>query len=249
MRMICIAYLATMLIPVVTLFADEKTDNEAIQGKWKVVAAYYDGKAKPDPDKPPISFEGDNLDTGLTFSLKLKGDDQPSVLTYKFRLDPKTMPRQIDLTILEDGKITPFKIPGIYILEGDTLIVCISDDVRARPTKFMPKTGWQLMIYNRVTLKEPAGLPPTVRRPNPSEPPLRLVPPDADRPILRRLEGVLDRLATPLLHEPFADNRAEIQALRHQVQELQEQHERTLLRVSELEERMNLKKKVKDEKK
>jgi RNA polymerase sigma factor (sigma-70 family) len=68
--------------------------------------------------------------------------------TYK--IDPARSPKQFDL-VLEGGTT----LPGIYLLEGDILIVCLKKTGRDRPKEFVSdwKAGQILLVFQRAGKK------------------------------------------------------------------------------------------------
>lgn len=118
-----------------------KSDQEQIQGTWKVVEAEQDGM------KPPQQF----LDN---FKVTFKGDKavpegvQGSEATFKLDSDKK--PRQIQITPNEGGGSRVMK--GIYQIDGDTLKLCFRRGENAEPpTEFSGAagTGNMLMVLKR----------------------------------------------------------------------------------------------------
>jgi uncharacterized protein (TIGR03067 family) len=68
-----------------------------------------------------------------------------------FRLDPKARPRAIDITE-DQGPNKGTTSRGIYLLDGDTFIVCYNHPHVGRPTEFSSRPGSSifLFIYKRV---------------------------------------------------------------------------------------------------
>ena len=56
-----------------------------------------------------------------------------------FKLNETKKPKEIDLTVTEDGKTEAHL--GIYKLDGDTLTICKSHPPQDRPTEFASKEG------------------------------------------------------------------------------------------------------------
>jgi uncharacterized protein (TIGR03067 family) len=99
-----------------------KSDKEAIQGTWIVVAGEAGGKPLP-AKTHPISyvFAGD----------KYTYREGTSNTEASFTLNPAKNPKQIDVKS-KDG----FTQLGIYELRGDELKLCINDGGKRRPDSF-----------------------------------------------------------------------------------------------------------------
>jgi len=130
-----------------TLFAAEKqgqkpkTDQELIQGTWKVVSAQESGKSPTIPDD--LRF----LITADTLMIK-PGKDDP--IGMKYKLDPSKKPKAMDTTHeIDPGK--PTSQLAIYALDGDELKLCLDAAGKPRPTKFESKADTQdvLAVFKR----------------------------------------------------------------------------------------------------
>lgn len=122
-----------------------KGDNEKLQGKWRIMSiAAQDTVIKREGGQGiwKGAFENDMF---------VKGDriGQVGHSNAKIKLDGTREPKQITIQD-EDGKLT---FRGIYVLDGDTMKVCMNGDgtdVR-RPEEFVTKKGTPLIL---VTLKK-----------------------------------------------------------------------------------------------
>ena len=118
--------------------AEEKSDQDKIQGKWKIESGMRGGKAIPDERKNvTIEFTKDKMKG-------TEGEKQAFEMTYK--LDPSKKPKAIDVDIMDKKGL------GIYSLEGDTLKICHSEVGEERPTEFESKEGSNvtLVVLKRV---------------------------------------------------------------------------------------------------
>ncbi|MCI0705712.1 MAG: sigma-70 family RNA polymerase sigma factor [Planctomycetia bacterium] len=115
---------------------DAKTDEEKLQGKWKVVSV-QDGGREVEIEDATVTFVKDKM------ILK----DGNRKLEGPFKLDSTKKPKWIDATMSER------KTLGIYELDGDNLKICINEDPNGeRPTKFVSEGGTPndvLMILKR----------------------------------------------------------------------------------------------------
>jgi uncharacterized protein (TIGR03067 family) len=117
---------------------EKKTDQERLQGTWKLASGQKGGKEAPPEILKAfrLSFAGDK------FTLEV---GNPTAGTYK--IDPKAKPKAIDFTA--EGKT----VPGIYQFDGDTLRVCINEVGNDRPKEFKSAAGDS--IINMVLKREP----------------------------------------------------------------------------------------------
>jgi hypothetical protein len=60
----------------------------------------------------------------------------------RWRLDPDRTPKEITLTPNPGATW-----PGIYLLEGDSLKLCLNQGGPARPTRFTTRGGRTLFLY------------------------------------------------------------------------------------------------------
>jgi uncharacterized protein (TIGR03067 family) len=113
--------------------ADITKDTANLQGTWVVVSASAGGKPEDEIKGDKLTFK-DN-----TITVKTKNKEERGT----FKLDPAKKPAEIDIT--EEGKDKP--MPGIYVLEGDTLKLCIVPTAgMKRPTEFASKEGTEQMV-------------------------------------------------------------------------------------------------------
>lgn len=109
-----------------------KKELEAIKGTWIVVLAERDGKDVTDKEVR-LTFDAAGK------AVVKKGDKLLFEGTIK--IDPTKKPKTLDATQTSEGDNKGKTIPGIYVLEGDTLKVCSTAPGKDRPTEFSSKAG------------------------------------------------------------------------------------------------------------
>jgi RNA polymerase sigma-70 factor (ECF subfamily) len=124
----------------------KKTDEDTIQGTWKVESVTMNGQ---DKDGKGDLLEKSTFEIAANKMLvKFNKGNKPSTYT----LDPATNPKTIDITP-EEGDGKGQAVPGIYKLEGDTLTICFPCGAQMkRPTEFVSKEGSDtiLLVLKRV---------------------------------------------------------------------------------------------------
>jgi uncharacterized protein (TIGR03067 family) len=105
------------------------TEVNELTGTWQRIAVESFGKRTPvdAQRKFRATFKGGKMKEHDEFG------DLPGDTTY--RLDPTRTPKQIDLTFAS-GLNKGMMIPGIYLLEGDQLTICLAPMNGLRPTSF-----------------------------------------------------------------------------------------------------------------
>jgi uncharacterized protein (TIGR03067 family) len=116
---------------------DAKEKLAPLQGGWKLESFEVNGEAS---------------DLGTSFWWYIKGD---KVLyggseLAKLVVDPGTSPKCIDVAFKEPKRV----LEGIYIIEDDTLKICVNnatDGVKERPGEFSTKdkSGHRLLVFKR----------------------------------------------------------------------------------------------------
>jgi uncharacterized protein (TIGR03067 family) len=107
-----------------------------IRGTWKVVLNEFEGKQRPIDRKDSyqwiIDADGIRMQTIQT---------NVSAPNWLYHVDPATFPHRIDLGFE----------PGIFAVDGDTMIVCYNGGGQQRPTEFSssPNSGRTLLILKR----------------------------------------------------------------------------------------------------
>jgi uncharacterized protein (TIGR03067 family) len=116
---------------------DKEKAAAAIHGSWKGVAAEVSGSRTRLGSDWEIQ-EGKITET----SAQGKGE-------WKYRIDPKKMPKEIDLTP-SVGPLAGKTLKGIYTVEGDILKVCYrtakDPKEQGRPREFTTKKGDDLVL-------------------------------------------------------------------------------------------------------
>jgi uncharacterized protein (TIGR03067 family) len=107
------------------------TDADKIQGVWDVVSVTQGGEENKVVAGSKLVIAGDKM----RFK---KGEEEA---TYRFKLDPTKKPKAIDVVTGENEKV-----PGIYLLERDSLKLCVDNYGKARPTEFVSKVGREITL-------------------------------------------------------------------------------------------------------
>ncbi len=125
-----------------------KTDKERLQGTWKMVAGEVQGREATEDElrRGHLVIKGDKLTTVRPDGTSTEAD---------YQLDPEKKPKTIDVIPQEGPENERGKtFRGIYLLDGDTLKLCMNGPEMERPTEFKTAEGTRLMLF---TLKREAG--------------------------------------------------------------------------------------------
>jgi uncharacterized protein (TIGR03067 family) len=132
---------AVGLLAAVCVAADKKSDQELLQGAWKMVSLERDGRVfeYPEGTQPRWVVKGNKL-------LKPDGGEQFATFT----LDQAKSPKLLDLT---NGEVKR-AAEAIYDLDGDMWTICINpstDEPKERPTRFSTKDNpqWKVWVLRR----------------------------------------------------------------------------------------------------
>lgn len=124
-----------------------KPDLDRIQGVWERVSTETSGNKRMLAEPRPLLIV---VGADFAFGLDQEGKPFPP---EKARLDPEQDPKALDLTPTGDsaGPLKGKTYPGIYRLDRDTLVLCLSIlPGSQRPTRFATGgTSWVLDVYRR----------------------------------------------------------------------------------------------------
>lgn len=120
-----------------------KADAKKIDGTWNAVKAEMAGK--PYPEEAVKKWKLKISDGKYTIP-----DDDGQEAHATMKLDPSKNPAVMDIT-WRDGHNTGTTFPAIYLLKGDTLLICQDCSGSAHPTEFktQPKTALFLVEWKR----------------------------------------------------------------------------------------------------
>jgi uncharacterized protein (TIGR03067 family) len=133
---------AFLLVVGTALAADADAELKALQGTWTLDAATLDGR-----DHTEI-FAGMKLTLkGNEFATDFAGNSDQGTFT----IDAAKSPKRIDIKTGEKGPFKGKTLPGIYKIDGDTLVICCHADAKTRPEEFAAhaKTRNMLLTYKR----------------------------------------------------------------------------------------------------
>jgi uncharacterized protein (TIGR03067 family) len=126
---IAVAVTVLSLSTAVIAMSQGQMEIELLQGKWKVTKLIKRGElmAAEQAARMSLDFAKDRV------TLVSRGDDRRS---FSFKIDSTKKPKQIDLTA-DSGQFKGQTAPGIYQLNGDSLVLCLPhDDNKSRPDAF-----------------------------------------------------------------------------------------------------------------
>jgi uncharacterized protein (TIGR03067 family) len=127
---------------------EAKSDQDAIQGKWRCVKMERDGKEEENEAKEPaptLTFEGDAV------TLRHPRDNGETDTKHAtFKLDSEKKPHQITVTPKDEADRDRHMV-GLYELKGDTLKVAFRHGEQADtpPDDFKGGDGISIMTLER----------------------------------------------------------------------------------------------------
>jgi uncharacterized protein (TIGR03067 family) len=139
--------------------AQAKSDNDALQDTWELVAFEKDGeksKEKKELEGARLVISEDKMEMHIT-KLNLlgfavaewlnppKNEHDALKIDFRFKTDVAKKPKLIDLTNTGPEKKERV-LQGIYSLRGDKLKICLDLGGKSRPTKFVTKKDDKLII-------------------------------------------------------------------------------------------------------
>jgi uncharacterized protein (TIGR03067 family) len=120
--------------PSTSTVADDKSDQEKMQGKWRIVHCEFAGQDSPQP----VGVE-DTIDGARWLRPNRRTGE------YQLKFDPSKDPKWVDLSAERLGSQT---LKGIYLLDGDKLTICYAyDPDLPRPTEFKTRPDFRGYIY------------------------------------------------------------------------------------------------------
>jgi uncharacterized protein (TIGR03067 family) len=136
--------LVAVLVVTTASFADEdgiKAELRCLEGTWQLVSATKDGKETPKDVVKKIRVVIKDNKHSVYSGNEIVAKEIP------FTLDPKKKPKTTT-DKLPDGK----ELNGIYNLDADTLISCVAELGKDRPSEFAakPGSGHTLRVFKRV---------------------------------------------------------------------------------------------------
>jgi uncharacterized protein (TIGR03067 family) len=133
--------LGCVLIVAAPALKPPKNETPPIVGLWMLTEYTQNGA--------PLGFEEGTSTEFCADGKRLWTEGRQLAMDYErgYKLHAKTTPPALDLIRSTDNPKAPDVFPCIYKVDGDNLIVTISDIGSERPTKH--GEGWRVMTYKR----------------------------------------------------------------------------------------------------
>jgi len=133
----------TSFLALAMLGANPAPDMDAIQGYWECVTLELDDKQANDED-----VKGFRVDI-TSSKIKFIYVKECETCEFDLKLYPDESPKQLDASAELDGEIQTMK--GIYLLDGDSLEICIGEGDGERPSEFKmdKEKHFQVMRFQR----------------------------------------------------------------------------------------------------
>ena len=139
-------FVVALLVAVHPVLADDRKDQDELQGTWEATAMIADGKPYADKGKGTTLAIMGNKITLVASEGKVKRN-------FTFTLNSSKTPKTID-AVAQDGAAEGKTIRGIYEIKKDTLTWCMSRETDGkRPTDLAPKLGDNTMILKAKRVK------------------------------------------------------------------------------------------------
>ncbi len=145
-QIICVLIVLATPLLVAADTDDVRKDLKALQGKWKTVAGEAAGKPFPKDEIPAFTvvIAADGKSTGQTPQGEFR---------FTITINPKKNPKTLE-NLHESGEQKGKRQYGIYKIEGDKFIVCLTPPASAegdRPKDFTTKdTTNVVFVFERV---------------------------------------------------------------------------------------------------
>jgi uncharacterized protein (TIGR03067 family) len=140
-----VGILATTLLIVAQTDADKSAKEELarLKGEWRLVSSEANGRKASRDEMKKVTLRV--VGTTLTVNQGDKSSD------YAVTLRADKTPKQIDL-VPGEGPDKDKTLPGIYLLDGDHLKLCLSKAGKGRPKEFTAESGSGrvLLVLKRV---------------------------------------------------------------------------------------------------
>jgi uncharacterized protein (TIGR03067 family) len=120
-----------------------KKDQDALQGKWTLIAGERDGQAFT----PEFMTNSTRTAQGDLTTITIRGQ---MIMQAKFSVDPSKQPKTVDYAV-SAGPYKGATQLGIYDLAGDQVKFCFSVPGQKRPNSFTTKRedGRTLSVWKR----------------------------------------------------------------------------------------------------